>query len=363
MTKPISLSETMKQSEEISAENHYETRFKLVGSRIYIFSFIGHLYFIGLFLFLNVPVLAAYNAVSCGIFFTCLKLHQQKKYIAAFLLGALEVVVHSSLCAVFIGWNTGFHYFIVAVIPFGIILPVLSLAQKLLIGVFLMSMYGVVYFATSAIPSIHNLHPGIITFLNFSNIGITSGAFTFLVHYFSEASRKAEEEIWELSRTDYLTGLLNRRGGKEHLEALWAEALRYQRPFGLLIGDVDNFKRINDSLGHTAGDEVLKYCSSLLVKHLRKNDCVARWGGEEFLVLLHETDRDGLIATAGKILGAFRNEPFMYQGIVLDIRITLGGTWCCSQSKPLPIPELIHKADLGLYQGKEKGKDRFVLID
>lgn len=343
--------------------NHYETRFNLVGNRIYVFSFIGHLWFIVLFLILNIPFIAAYNVVSCIIFYTCLKLHGKKKYVGAFLLGALEVVVHSSLCALLIGWNSGFHYFIVAVIPFGIVLPVLSIAKKLIIGVFLMSIYGVVYFATASIPSIHSLNPGIITFLNFSNIAITFGAFTFLVHYFSEASKKAEEEIWELSRTDYLTGLFNRRGVIEHLEALWAEFLRFQRPFALVIGDIDNFKLINDTLGHTAGDEVLKYCSNLLIKHLRKSDIVARWGGEEFLILLHDTNRAGLEKAGQKILETFRMEQFSYQGIVLDIRITLGGTWCCSQTKPTGIPELIHKADGGLYQGKDQGKDRFILVD
>lgn len=363
MNNTSDLSKSQPPSHGSGSLNHFETRYNLVGNRIYVFSFIGHLGFIFLFLILNIPVLAAYNLLSCITFYACLKLHSHKKYLQAFLLGALEVVVHSSLAAVFIGWNSGFHYFIVAVIPFGIVLPVLTLIQKLLIGALLMSMYGVVYFVTASSAPIYNLYPGIITFLNFSNIAITFGAFTFLVHYFSEASKKAEEEIWELSRTDYLTGLLNRRGVIEHLEGLWAEFLRFDRPFGLLIGDIDNFKLINDSLGHTAGDEVLKYCSNLLVKHLRKSDIVARWGGEEFLLLLHDTEGSGLEKTAQKLLESFRTEQFSYQGIVLDIRITLGGTWCCSQSKPVGIPELIHKADGGLYQGKNQGKDQFVLVD
>jgi diguanylate cyclase (GGDEF)-like protein len=343
--------------------SHYETRFNLVGNRIYVFSLIGHLWFIILFLILNIPELAGYNVLSCVIFYTCLKLHSKKNYVGAFLLGALEVVVHSLICALLIGWNTGFHYFIVAVIPFGIVLPVLSLAKKLVIGIVLMSIYGVAYFATASFPTIHSLNPAIITILSFTNIAITFGAFTFLIHYFSEASKKAEIEIWELSRTDYLTGLFNRRGVIEHLEALWAEYVRYQRPFALVIGDIDNFKLVNDTLGHTTGDEVLKYCSYLLVKQLRKSDIVARWGGEEFLILLPDTDQTGLEKAGQKIIDTFRMEQFSYQGIVLDIRITLGGTWCCYQSKPTGISELIHKADGGLYRGKDQGKNQFVLVE
>jgi len=110
----------------------------------------------------------------------------------------------------------------------------------------------------------------------------------------------------DLSRTDPTTGVLNPRGFGERLEAVVTDAHRFQRPFTLLYLDADGFKAVNDTLGHSAGDTVLKAAAQALRKGLRGSDAAGRLGGDEFAVVLPDTDEEGARTASGKILGHLR---------------------------------------------------------
>src|SRR5688572_7909786 len=98
-----------------------------------------------------------------------------------------------------------------------------------------------------------------------------------------------QKQLQELSMTDALTSLRNRRAFDEHLPAALAHAKRYDRPLSLAVIDVDHFKSVNDSLGHDAGDAILRGVADIIASHTRQTDYAARVGGEEFAVLLPET--------------------------------------------------------------------------
>jgi len=163
-----------------------------------------------------------------------------------------------------------------------------------------------------------------------------------------------------LARTDPLTRLSNRR---DILDKIKYEALKYERSgekFIIVISDIDNFKTFNDSYGHDCGDFVLVNLANLMKSVLRKQDCIGRWGGEEFIFLMPKTDLEGGTMVAEKIRKKIENETFYYRDIKLNITMTFGVNVFDSI---MDIDYCISKADEALYHGKYKGKNCVVRSD
>jgi diguanylate cyclase (GGDEF)-like protein len=166
---------------------------------------------------------------------------------------------------------------------------------------------------------------------------------------------RARAEDFELmSRTDYLTGLHNRRHMEEHLRMLGAGAKRHGYPLAVLLLDVDHFKRVNDTLGHRAGDAVLVALAARLRQQLRTEDVFGRWGGEEFLVLLPHTGTDAAVALADRLRTAVSGTPFTIDKQTLTITISIGG----AAAETPGADDLLQLADRELYAVKESGRDR-----
>lgn len=165
----------------------------------------------------------------------------------------------------------------------------------------------------------------------------------------------ARDRLDELSRTDPLTGLANRRGILDRLAEEAVRARRHLRPFALLMADVDHFKSFNDRYGHTGGDAVLRGIADVIRGSLRQQDLAARWGGEELLVLLPETDEPGGVNVAEKIRQRVAAAPVLHQGQELRVTLTLGVSHCPPGSEP---ETALQRADSALYEGKRLGRDR-----
>ena len=161
------------------------------------------------------------------------------------------------------------------------------------------------------------------------------------------------------ARTDHLTGLPNRR---HLLELMQLEVHRVDRgggTFCLVMADLDDFKSINDRLGHDAGDAVLREVARRLRDAVRKQDSVARWGGEEFLLLLPDSRAAGAAFLADKLRQHVSAEPILAgpQRTPVSITLTLG----CSEYRPgTPLDDCIKAADTALFEGKREGKDRVI---
>jgi diguanylate cyclase (GGDEF)-like protein len=165
---------------------------------------------------------------------------------------------------------------------------------------------------------------------------------------------QAKEKLEKIARTDPLTHLSNRR---DILEKMNYEKDRFERnakPFTIVISDIDNFKSINDNYGHYCGDYVLKTISKLFTTSLRKQDICARWGGEEFLLFLPETNLKGGLTISEKIRKEIANTKIKYKDVTLKISMTFG---VCVYNKLVDINKCISKADKALYEGKHSGKN------
>lgn len=176
----------------------------------------------------------------------------------------------------------------------------------------------------------------------------------------SEELRQKAEELELLSKTDPLTGIYNRRYIIEKMEEERTRFRRYGKKFCLIIVDIDFFKKVNDICGHDCGDHVLAEVSGLLKRLLREQDCLARWGGEEFLVLLPETDAAGALTLAERLRMAVSEKVFEYRKHKIAITLTLG---ICQYGENISIDDAIRKADNALYEGKHRGRNCVVISD
>ncbi len=159
----------------------------------------------------------------------------------------------------------------------------------------------------------------------------------------------------KLSKIDSLTGLSNRRHIIDKMENEIELCKINENKFSIIMGDIDNFKEINDTFGHGCGDSVLVKISNTLKGSIRDKDIACRWGGEEFLVLLPETDLKTGIKIAERIKNDIESMRVRWDDFLIKVTISLG----VSQYEPqLTIPECIKKADQALYTAKIDGKNR-----
>lgn len=163
----------------------------------------------------------------------------------------------------------------------------------------------------------------------------------------------ANQTISRLAATDELTGLYNRRHFNEQLQTSLSAARRHNYPLSLVLIDLDHFKQVNDSFGHDGGDQVLKAFAGLLQDMVRTEDVIARWGGEEFIILLPHTNQDAAVRLADRI------------------RIALSQLCCCAAPTTFSASfgvaslqadeesnQLIKRADTALYCAKQQGRNR-----
>jgi diguanylate cyclase (GGDEF)-like protein len=172
---------------------------------------------------------------------------------------------------------------------------------------------------------------------------------------FQSQLKDVNESLQRASRTDVLTGLPNRRAMMEELEAERARTVREGTPMAVLMVDVDHFKRVNDTFGHEAGDRVLQGLATTLKEALRVSDVCARWGGEEFLVLLPSTDRTGALEVGEKLRKA-AGALLVWAG---EARISVGLSVGAALLEPgQTLDTLLSRADAAMYEAKRQGRDR-----
>lgn len=173
---------------------------------------------------------------------------------------------------------------------------------------------------------------------------------------------EVEQKLKELLNTDALTGLSNRRSVVGGLYEEVERARRYKRDLCCIMIDIDYFKKLNDTYGHQAGDEVLRVMGEIMKSISRSSDLTGRYGGEEFIVLLPETDMDGAIAAAEKMRSEVENtEIAITDDKTVRITASFGVSRLCTEDD-MPLEkkaaELVGRADKALYKAKAEGRNR-----
>jgi diguanylate cyclase (GGDEF)-like protein len=165
----------------------------------------------------------------------------------------------------------------------------------------------------------------------------------------------AREELILLSDTDELTGLKNRRSFKNELSNEVKKGMRYKRPFSIMMLDADNLKQINDQYGHSIGDKLIVTLAQTIQDSLRSTDVLARYGGDEFVAMLPETDEIKTIEVAERIRLSVENTSFSADGDRVSSTLSIG--IACYPTDSDDSEDIINKADQALYESKRKGRN------
>ena len=201
--------------------------------------------------------------------------------------------------------------------------------------------------------------------------GFEAGAVAFIMKPFRQeevcarvkthlALSAAIKKLIRDNETDSLTGLINRRTFLKRVENEAMRFKRNQKPFALLFGNIDFFKKVNDTYGHSAGDDVLVNISRLLSTEKREIDQVARWGGEEFLILLPETNLKGAVLRGNKIRKLISAKPIIHEGQEIHVTMSFGVS---EYNGSTHIEKTIDLADQRLYLAKNSGRNKVVSED
>lgn len=173
--------------------------------------------------------------------------------------------------------------------------------------------------------------------------------------------KKLDQELQRQAHMDFLTGLNNRGNFNELAQREFATCRRLNTPLGFLFFDIDNFKQINDTYGHHAGDLVLRAVGDCCLKTLREIDILGRWGGEEFVALLPGLKSDDIRDTAERLRVALSEiEVDVQQAASISFTVSIGAS--CLKSKDSSVNSLMRRADIALYSAKSNGKN-CVFID
>jgi diguanylate cyclase (GGDEF)-like protein len=316
-----------------------------------------HVMFLGLFYGLGATTLAWVNLGSVLLFaasYVCLRV---RRNLAATVLVLIEILVHAVLAVRAIGWDSGFHYYLLVVVPIVVISKVRwALLKPALIGL-MMTVYMVMDYAMRDLPPLHLLDARTLSGLRYFNISVTFLLLAYLSGLYLRLVNKAEEQLRVLATTDPLTQLLNRRSLLERADYEIKQRQRHPQPLAFVLADIDHFKSINDQHGHAAGDAVLTAVSQALRQTVREQDSVARWGGEEFLILMPQATMEAASAVAERLRASVAAVEVPIEGQRIQVTMTFGvSTWRPNEM----VDTAIIRADVALYQGKQAGRNQVV---
>jgi diguanylate cyclase (GGDEF)-like protein len=277
------------------------------------------------------------------------------------VMGALEVCVSSFVFLILLGWNSGAYLQLLAIFPFLLISEKYPSGTRIAVVVLLSVLLILAYlFSNTSLISGQGTVDGrnILFIINLSVacVLLIVEAYSFEREKISSQAEMvdANKQLMTLANTDPLTNLVNRRMMMKLLEEQKQRMENDDKPFSLVMIDVDNFKQINDEYGHDAGDFVLVILAEKIRLAVRKDDSICRWGGDEFLLMLVDASLQESEAVAEKIRARVINSPFIYHEVDIPVTITLGISTCDKNSG---IGGAIRRADLALYQGKQSGKN------
>jgi diguanylate cyclase (GGDEF)-like protein len=344
-----------------------DVRLAFIMERTLLASSICHFLFIPLFLWLGVQEMVVLNIFSTIALLLSIYLTRRRIFRPAFVIGTSEIIIHAVLAVHFIGWGSGFHYFLIVLTPFIFFWPYWTSKTKILVSLCLFLLYASLFtYARSTIP-VHSIADWQVYLTTMVTAFTAFAVFASVALYYQTSVNQVENNLREanrllenLARTDPLTALHNRRIIEEKLGDSNIGMMDDGKAFSVIMSDIDHFKKLNDTFGHQIGDLVLISVSKILKNATRSGDVVARWGGEEFLILLPGTCGREAEEVAERMRIAIAQSPIYIDDNEICISMTFGVAECTFE---IGINECINRADKALYEGKNSGRNKVVLLN
>lgn len=315
-------------------------------------AFLQH-YYLGLLLVTAIGLLV-------GVFILT---YENKTFIALILFNAIMIVFSTTL-ALQLGFEMDYHIFIFL----NILLVYFNKSEKMFIKrsyVILLCIYLMCLVQFCGAWSYKEVSAAAKITLRTINIFFFSGALGGIAYSYcmkfnqaEEKLRKINENLERMANLDTLTGLSNRRHMNEHMTDLVFEYNRSGKVFTIAIGDIDFFKKVNDTYGHDTGDYVLTTVANQFTKYMNGKGHVARWGGEEFLFSFENMNLEKAYKCMDELRQIIQNTPMKFKDYRFNVTMTYGME---EFNDRLGVEATINRADAKLYKGKEGGRNRVVI--
>ena len=355
-----------------STDSRHATAFAVTGAfvtnarhgqfarRALIVALMAHGFFTALFMALNVALMVWLNLASIALYFTCIGLARRNHngWVSGLVIVAL--LGHAAIATRAVGWASGFQLYAWLLIPSAALSTRSSPSKKICLVVLASLACMAIDPWLQRVPALTKLPPKTIRFLHTFNLGAYFAIMAVLAFVYAQTVAEAERILHRQATTDSLTGLRNRRRLLELARGELARARRSGAPVSIIVADVDHFKSINDRFGHLTGDQVIIGIAQCLHQCVRQQDHTARWGGEEFIMVLPDIDLQGAYAAAER----------MRQSIE-QLRVpTDADTVCCTASfgvsewkhgRGETFEQCLDRADAALYSAKQLGRNRVCL--
>ena len=215
-----------------------------------------------------------------------------------------------------------------------------------------------VAFNIEDILSIQKSNTAIIVLLATLSISSLLGLLFFFTFRMTKKISEARQQIEKMAISDALTGLFNRRHVMERFTEELERAKRLKKDLGCIMIDIDNFKNINDTYGHLVGDKTLRKVSDILKNSIRTYDIAGRYGGEEFLIVLPDTDFEEALRLAERIRASIKIQPAPKSDLIPAVPVTISLGIASMRDTDISIDNMIKRADEGLYAAKKSGRDK-----
>lgn len=331
-----------------------------------------HLFLTVQFYIVGVNIMFIYNTVVV-LFYIAITVITGKvyRYTYVFIATFIEILLHSVLASLLVGWDWGFMTYILGLVPlsFYIAYTVPYFKQNFRIPL----IYSAIVFVCFLIVREYGVYRGAILsvdvserfvdriylfniVLTFCFLWVVALLFSLEVYYMQHHLESENTSLEQLANFDPLTKLMNRRSMDNYLREAIDKAEQKGEPFCIIMADIDDFKMVNDTYGHAAGDMVLEEVSSVIIEDVRDEDCVCRWGGEEILILIrstHEIARN----VAHRICKDIAASRIDIGDTRLAITMTLGVTMYRENDD---VESVVERADKSMYKGKKNGKNQVV---
>ena len=317
-----------------------------------------HFVLFGLFIALDVPILWGANFLSTLIYINCLYLIRGRRYRQAGQLMSLEIIGHAILATWVLGWDSNFSFYLFCVVPIIAFTFQLATFRRLAYSLsILMAAVGCFAFRRHMGLS-SGLSREVLDMFGIANVLIATSLSIYATALSVRFTSSMQLSLFHIANRDSLTNLYTRRRILHRVRQM--ESQRQGLSASLILLDIDHFKQINDLHGHESGDLILQRVAGIISTCVRQNDMAARWGGEEFLVLMPDTSLADTRKVAERIWARISEEAGHIDTRKLDVTATLA-TAVIHPGEAFQVA--LNRADALLYQGKEQGRNRVMTAE
>ena len=324
----------------------------------------AHLMYCALFAVYGIREMMLFNIGSIIFYIASIVMVRHVKDKVNLVYGALaEIIAHATAATIFVGWQPNFAMFLLMIIPIAFLMPNKRKSIPFVIMGISIALYVMLnFFEPKFISLRYDIEQGSLATVFFI-INATIGVFVLvfvtyiytLTNLYQESKLRVQnEQLRIMASIDPLTKLNNRRAMGDELKRISKDS---NRGYVVGLGDIDNFKKVNDTYGHDYGDLVLSVIARMIKEHIPESGRVARWGGEEFLFVISDSSLQEVVERTEKMIQAISQHEFKKDEKSFFVTMTFG---VCEGKGLEDVDTSISKADQLLYYGKNHGKNQVV---